>query len=116
MPPRLAQEQLQRVGRRLDRCRGDRPRRCLRRHLDDLDPPLVELANERLLLEAGQLVRLDDVAHFRRPDRARVLARLEKRSEIVLGQQAFDVDGRHGGKGRGTTTSVPGRFPQSGGG
>ena len=86
----------------------------LRRHLDDLDPALVELTDERLLLEAGQLVRLDDVAHLRRPDRAGVLAGLEKRSKIVLGQQAFDVDSRHGGE-KGNYDVGTGRFPQSGG-
>ena len=78
--------------------------------LDDLDAQLVELADERLLLETGQLMRLDDVAHIRGPNRPRVLARVEKRSEVVLGQQAFDVDGRHRGEGGGTTTSYPAGF------
>src|SRR4029079_9569353 len=66
----------------------------------DLDPSLVELPDERLLLEAGQLVRLDDVVHVRRADRATLLARVEHRAELLLGQQAFDVDGGHGGIGR----------------
>ena len=53
-------------------------------------------------------------AHLRRADRAGVLARVEKRSEIVLGQQAFDVDGRHR-EGGGTTTSYCAGFHSPGG-
>ncbi len=92
----LPQEQLQGVGRRLDRRQNDGWAFDGFR-LDDLDAALVELPDERLVLEPGQLVRFDDVVHLRRADRAPLLARVEQRPELLLGQQTFDVDGGHGG-------------------
>ena len=55
VPPGLAQEELQRIGGRLGRD-GDQDRRRLGSGfglgVDDLDPALVELACERVLLES----------------------------------------------------------------
>ena len=65
-------------------------------HFDDLDPALLELAHERLLLEPVQLVGLDDLVYLRRPDRADVLAGLDQGPQIVLGEQGLDVNRRHG--------------------
>src|SRR6185503_3563044 len=106
MSPRLAEEKLKCIRRRLDRRGCDRRRRSLGHGcLDDLDAALVELSDERFLLEPGQLVRLDDVADLGRADRAGVPARVEEPSEAVLAQQPFDGAGRQGEGGRGTTTS-----------
>src|SRR5262249_59056399 len=65
---RLAQEELQRIGRRLvgrlERGRGRLLLLFLLRLLDDVDSPAVELGEERVRLERIELVeidRLDDV-------------------------------------------------------
>ena len=92
----LAEEELQGVGRRLGHGGDGRGRLRRRRRVDDLDPALVELAQERFVLERGELVRLDEVGELVQPDRAGLLARLEERSNVVLREQAVDVDGRHG--------------------
>ena len=96
MAPGLAEEELERVRRRLGRRDGGEWGRLGRgRRVDDLDPPLVELAQERVVLERRQLVRLDEVGDLVQPDRAGLLARLEERSNLVLREQGLDVDGRH---------------------
>ena len=48
------------------------------------------------MLEWREVVRLDEVGELAQLDRAGVLARLEERSNLVLRQQAVDVNGRHG--------------------
>ena len=101
VPARLAEEELEGVRGRLDgRRRDGRP--LDGRSLDDLDAALVELAHERLVLEPAELVRLDDLGDVGRADRARLLARLEERPEVVLREDGFDVDGGHGGKAEAT--------------
>ena len=62
MPARLAQEELQRIGRGLDRG-SDRSDdlRVWDGALDDLDRPLIELPEQRVLLELRQLVGLGDL-------------------------------------------------------
>ena len=55
------------------------------------------------MLERRQLVRLDDVCELAQLDRAGQLARLEERLELVLREQGFDVDGRHGSESQVTT-------------
>ena len=69
------------------------------RRLDDLDPALVELADEGLLLEPRELVRLDDFVHVRGSDRAGLLGGLEQDPQVVLRQQGLDVDSGHGRRG-----------------
>ena len=79
--PGLAQEQLQRVGRRLGGRDGEWGRLGRARRVDHLDSPLVELAQERVVLERRELVGLDELGELLQPDRAGVLARLEERFE-----------------------------------
>ena len=62
----------------------------------DLDPALVELAQQRVVLERRELVALDDLGELAQLDRPGELARLEQRLQLVLREQGFDVDGRHG--------------------
>src|SRR5688500_15076376 len=93
----LAQEELQRVGRRLlRRDGGDDGRRllglCL---LDELDPAPVELAVERVLLERVELVRLDDLAQLGRLQRPGLLRRVQQLLELVVAEEVVDVDGGH---------------------
>ena len=57
---------------------------------------LVQLPQERIVLERGELVGLDEVGELAQANRAGLLARLEERSNIVLRQQAVYVNGRHG--------------------
>ena len=78
-----------------------------RRRFDDLDPALLELTHEGLLLEPVQLVGLDDLVHLRRPDRADVLAGLDQGPQIVLGEQGLDVNRRHGEETRCGSRRVP---------
>ena len=82
----LTEEELERVGRRLDRSRRDgRPLDGW--SLDDLDAALVELPHEGLVLEPAELVRLDDLRDVGRADRARLLGHLEERPEVVLTEE-----------------------------
>jgi hypothetical protein len=112
--PGLAEEQLERVRRRLDGRGGDGSA-LHRGRLHDLDAPLVELADERLLLEPVELVGLDDLVDVGRADRAGLLAGLEQRPELILGEQGLDVDGRHGaGRGDAPCDALSPRFPQMG--
>ena len=67
----LAQEELERVGRRLDGRREGGDGLGVGRLLDDLDRALVELPQERVLLELGELVRLRDLGEVGRADRSR---------------------------------------------
>ncbi len=94
--PGLAEEELQRVGRRLGHGSEEWGRLRRRGRVDDLDSALVQLAQERIVLEWRQVVRLDEVGELAQLDRAGVLARLEERSNLVLRQQAVNVNGRHG--------------------
>ena len=84
VPTGLAQEELERVRRRLDGSsnRGD-DLGLRRRLLDDLDRPLVEVAQEGVLLELRQLVQLGDLGEVGRADRARELGLLEKQSDVL---------------------------------
>src|SRR5688500_104634 len=93
----LAQEELQRVGRRLlRRDGGDDGRRLLGLGLlDELDPAPVELAVERVLLERVELVRLDDLAQLGRLQRPGLLRRVQQLLELVVAEEVVDVDGGH---------------------
>ena len=75
----LAEEELECVRRGLDgrRDRGD-DLGLGRRKLDDLDSALVELAEQCLLLELGQLERLGDLREIGRSDRPDLLGLLEQ--------------------------------------
>jgi hypothetical protein len=74
MATRFAEEELQCVSGRLDRS-GDRGNDLGlgSRELDDLDPALVELAEQRVLLELRQLERLGDLRQIGCPDRPDLL-------------------------------------------
>src|SRR5688500_8292343 len=95
----LAQEELQRVGRRLlRRDGGDDGRRLLGLGLlDELDPAPVELAVERVLLERVELVRLDDLAQLGRLQRPGLLRRVQQLLELVVSEELVDVDCGHCG-------------------
>ena len=86
----LAQEQLQRVGRRLH---GRREWGAARGgHLHDLDATLVQLAQQRFVLERCELVHLDDVRDFSRANRSRLLTALEELAQLLEREDVVDVD------------------------
>ena len=79
MPAGFPEEELQRVGRGLDGCRDRRDDLGVGdRQLDDLDPAVVELAEQRILLELVQLVRLCDLREVGRADGPDLLGLLEQ--------------------------------------
>ena len=96
---RLAQEELQRVGRRLDG-RGERDDGLgVGGLLDDLDRALVELAQEGVLLELGQLVRLGDLGEIGRADGPDLLGLLEQLPDVLDQEDVLDVDLGHARRG-----------------
>jgi hypothetical protein len=100
VPAGLAQEELQRIRRRLHR-RGERDNRLgMQRLLDDLDAALVELPQERVLLELGQLERLADLREVGGPNRAGLLGLLEQLPDLLGAENVFDdVDLGHARRG-----------------
>ena len=96
MPARLAQEELERVGRRLDRLddgRRGRRRRGLAHGLllEHVDTALLELAEERVGLERVELVELDDLRDLGLPDRACLRRRLDSVVHSVEAKETFDL-------------------------
>ena len=100
VPAGLAQEELERVGRRLV---GDLRRR-LRRLLgllglwgllDDVDAALLELALERLALHFVQFQRLEDLCQLGMPDRTRLLGNLEQIAQVLAAEDRLDLSRRH---------------------
>ena len=91
MPAGFAQEELQRVRRRLHG-RGDR-RDDLRLSglLDDLDRALVQLPQERVVLELGQLVDLGDLRELRGAHGSHLLGLLEQLADVLDGEDVLDV-------------------------
>ena len=100
MAPGLPQEELERIRRRLDG-RGQRGDGLgVGRLLDDLDTALVQLAQEGVLLELGELVRLGDLGEVGGANRAGLLGLLEQVADVL---EAEDVARcRSGSRGRGT--------------
>ena len=98
----LAQEELQRVGRRLERL-GRGRRRLLRRRLglglslrlrrEQLDAAPVELLVDGLGLERVELERLEDLDQLDLTELAARLRRLEQRGELLGGENRLDLDG-----------------------
>ena len=100
VPARLAEEQLQRVGGRLD---GSRQRDdCLGvgRLLDDLDRTLVELAQNGVLLELRQLVDLGDLGEVGRAHVPNLLGCFEQLPDVLDQEDVLDVDLGHARRGR----------------
>ena len=92
----LAQEELQRVGRRL--VRGlERGRSGLLLFLrlldDDVDPPPLELVEERLGLERVELMSLDQLSKLRLLDRARAFSVLQQSLDVLVLEDRLDLDG-----------------------
>ena len=93
--PCLAQEELERVGRRLDGSGEGDDGLGVGRLLDDLDRALVELAQERVLLELGQLVRLGDLGEVGCADVPDLLGLLEQLPDLLDQEDVLDVDLGH---------------------
>jgi hypothetical protein len=95
MPARLAQEELERVRRRLRRSR-DRLRGGLRLGLvlEHLDSARLELTEHGVHLGRVELVRVDHVREVGVADAPRDLRALEDDLEVLALQEAFEVDAR----------------------
>lgn len=97
MPARLAQKELQGIGRRLDGS-GERNHGLgVRRLLDDLDRTLVELAHERVLLQLRELVRLGDLGEVGCAHAPGLLGLLEQLTDFLDDEDVVDVDLSHAG-------------------
>ena len=83
MPAGFAEEELERVGRRLVRERHGLGGR-FGELLDHVDPALLELAVERVGLDRVEPVGLDQVSHVREGDRARLLGLLDEQPQILV--------------------------------
>jgi hypothetical protein len=96
VPPRLAQEELQRVGRRLERRRLLGRRLGLRLVLgldEQLDAAPVELLIDGLRLERIELEGLQQLDQLDLPELAARLRRFEQRRELLAGEDRLDLDG-----------------------
>lgn len=97
----LAQEQLERVGRRLERLRGRRwRRRLLRLGLplrlgEQLDAAPVELLVDRLRFERVELERLQHVHQLDLPELSARLGGLEQRRQLLARENRLDLDRAH---------------------
>jgi hypothetical protein len=93
--PRLAQEQLQRVRRRLHgRCQRD-DGLGVGGLFHDLDRALIELAQHRVLLELRQLVHLGDLREIRGADGPDLLGLLQQLPDLLDEEYVIDVDLGH---------------------
>jgi hypothetical protein len=93
VPPRLAQEELERVRRRLVRelLRGRRRWRGLALLLlEDLDSALVELSIEGVDLELVERVDLEELREIGTAERARRLRTLDQGAELLVLEHALD--------------------------
>jgi hypothetical protein len=101
VPAGFAQEELQRVGRRLERLGrrrgsllGRRLGLCLALRLDEqLDAAPVELLIDRLRLERIELERLENLDQLYLPELAARLRGLEQRRQLLAGENRLDLDG-----------------------
>ena len=100
MAARFTQEELERVGRRLDRSREGDDGLGAGGRLDDLDRAAVELPQERVLLELGELVRLGDLGEIGHTDVPDLLRVLEQLPDLLDDEDVVDVDLGHTGRGR----------------
>ena len=107
VPAGFAQEELERVGRRLHR-RGDRrdDLRLRRGLLDDLDRALVELTEQRVVLQLGELVRVGQLRKVGRPDGAHLLGLLEKMTNLLENEDVLDVSLSHAATGNAGTVKL----------
>ena len=61
---------------------------------------LVELAQERVVLELGELVRLRDLGEVGRADRPDLLGLLEQLPDLLDDEDRLDVGLAHAGRGK----------------
>ena len=100
VPARLAQEELQRIGRRLDGRRQRDDGLGVGRLLDDLDRALVELPQNGVLLELRELVGLGDLGEVGRAHTPDLLGLLEQLPDVLDEEDVVDVDLGHARGGR----------------
>jgi hypothetical protein len=100
VPAGLAQEQLQRVGRRLDRRRERDDGLGVGGLLDDLDRSTVELSEKRVLLELGELVHLGELGELGHAHAAYLLGSFEQLADLLDEEDVLDVDLRHARRGK----------------
>ena len=84
MAPDLAQKELERVGRRLERLRAGKGGRGLLLPVDDLDSALLELLVQRLDVARLQVEQLERLAQLHGFDDARCVGALEQRLKLVV--------------------------------
>ena len=65
------------------------------RLLHDLDRPLVELPQDRVLLELRELVRLGDLGEVRRTHIPHLLCSFEQLADLLDQEDVIDVDLSH---------------------
>ena len=100
VPAGLAQEELQRVGRRLDRLDGRRGRRrrglglLLRLLRQQLDAAPVELDVHGFDLERVELHRLEQLDQLLLAQLAARLGRFEQRRKLLVDEDRLDLDGQ----------------------
>src|SRR5437016_14265123 len=91
----LAHEDLQRIGRRLDR-RSHSRRRWGSVHLlrlnHELDPPAVELRVDRIELERVELERIEKLDQFQLAQLSARFRSLEQRSKLLVDEDRLDLD------------------------
>ena len=100
VPARLAEEQLQRVGRRLDGSRQRDDGLGVGWLLDDLDRALIELAQNGVLLELRELVDLGDLGEVGRAHAPNLLGCFEQLPDFLDQEDVLDVDLGHARRGR----------------
>jgi hypothetical protein len=90
----FAEEELQRVGRRLDRSRDGRGwgSRFLLRLDDQLDPAAVELLIDGFELERLELERLEDLVQLDLADLPVRLGSFEQRRKLLVHEDRIDLD------------------------
>ena len=99
MAARLTQEELQRIGRRLDWRRQRDDGFGVGRLLDDLDRALVELPQNGVLLELRELVELGDLGEVGRAHTPDLLGLLEQLPDVLDQEDVVDVDLGHAREG-----------------
>ena len=99
VPARLAQEELQRVGGRLDG-RGERDDGLgAGGSLDDVDRAAVELAQKRVLLELREVVRLGHLGEIGHAHASDLLGLLQQLPDFLDQEDVLDVDLGHARRG-----------------